>query len=310
VPKISKLLRGSAIATLLFLAVARAAYASPSYLTVNGAGDVPLVVMQAGDPNAPGILFIHGMAQSGLAFHRQFEDPALTSRFHLVTFDLRGQGGSGKPWRPEDYRDAKVWAEDIAAVIRATGLRRPLVVGWSYGGFVAMDFVRTFGTNNIAGLAMAGSLGGLVKMPRFSEGSSDAARAMRERSAAQRGLDLQAFVTAGQETGNGYVAPPMTPLERQNFFATEIMTPAYVRAAMSGRNLDNSDLLERLTLPMLFIRGSKDVTMPQEALQMLLGRFPKSRLSAYEGVGHLTFMEDPERFDRELAAFALEVGAQ
>jgi pimeloyl-ACP methyl ester carboxylesterase len=203
-----------------------------------------------------------------------------------------------------------VWAEDIAAVIRATGLRRPLIVGWSYGGFVAMDYVRTFGTNNIAGLAMAGSLGGLVRMPRFSEGSSDAARAMRERSAAQRGLDLQAFVTAGQITGSGYVAPPMTVLERQNFFATEIMTPAYVRAAMSGRNLDNSDLLDRLKLPVLFIRGSKDVTMPQDALQTLLDHLPKSRLSAYDGVGHLTFMEDPERFDRELAAFALDAGAK
>ena len=102
----------------------------------------------------------------------------------------------------------------------------------------------------------------------------------------------------------------MTLLERQNFFATEIMTPAYVRAAMSGRNLDNSDLLERLALPVLFVRGSKDVTMPRDALQTLLDHLPKSRLSAYDGVGHLPFMEQPERFDRELAAFALDAGAQ
>lgn len=298
------------IAALLVLATVTAVHAAPSYSTVTGANGVPLLVAQAGDPAAPGILFIHGMAQSHLAFHRQFENPSLTSRFHLVAFDLRGQGGSGKPWSADDYRDARVWAEDVAAVIRATGLRRPLIVGWSYGGYVAMDYVRVFGTKDVAGIAMVGSLGGLVSRPRFSEGASDAARAMRERSAAQRGADLQAFVTAGAETGSGYVAPAMTALERQNFFATEIMTPAYVRTAMLGRTLDNTDLVEKLSLPVMFFRGSKDVTMPMDGLQSLLDRIRGARLSAYEGVGHLPFMENAERFDAELAAFATETAAR
>jgi pimeloyl-ACP methyl ester carboxylesterase len=296
-------------AFLLALCTAAAAHAAPTYSTVAGANGVPLLVAQAGDPSAPGILFIHRMAQSHLAFHRQFEDPTLVGRFHLVAFDLRGQGGSGKPWSPEDYRDARVWAEDVAAVMRATGLKRPLIVGWSYGGYVAMDYVRTFGTNDIAGLAMVGSLGGLVAIPRFSEGASDAAKAMRDRSAAQRGLDLQAFVVAGAETGRGYVAPAMTALEAQKFFATEIMTPAYVRSAMTSRNLNNTDLVEKLTLPVTFFRGSKDLTMPQDALQTLLQRVRGAKLSAYEGVGHLPFIEDADRFDAELAAFATEVGA-
>lgn len=297
------------LAMLLF-AMTAPANSAPSQRIVAGAGDVPLLVIEAGDPKAPGILFIHGMAQSHLAFHRQFDDPSLTGRFHLVAFDLRGQGGSGKPWRPDDYRDARVWADDVAAVIRATGLRHPLLVGWSYGGFVAMDYVRTFGTENLAGVALVGSLGGLARMPRFSDGSSETARAMRARSEAQRGLDLQAFITAGQATGDGYVAPAMTPLERLNFLATEIMTPAYVRAAMSGRNLDNTDLVERLTLPIRFFRGSADLTMPPDALRILLGRLPRARLSSFDGAGHLAFMEQPEKFDRELAAFALEAGAQ
>jgi non-heme chloroperoxidase len=296
-------------ALLLTVCAAAAVHAAPTYSTVAGANGVPLLVAQAGDPSAPGILFIHGMAQSHLSFRRQFEDPKLVGRFHLVAFDLRGQGGSGKPWNPDDYRDARVWAEDVAAVMRATGLKRPLIVGWSYGGYVAMDYVRTFGTDDIAGLAMVGSLGGLVAIPRFSEGASDAAKAMRERSAAQRSLDLQAFVVAGAETGRGYVAPATTALEAQNFFATEIMTPAYVRSAMTSRNLNNTDLVEKLTLPVTFFRGSKDVTMPQEPLKTLLQRVRDSRLSAYDGVGHLPFMENAERFGAELSAFAIEVGA-
>lgn len=280
---------------------------SISHQTVAGAGGVPLLVAQAGNPDAPGILFIHGMAQSHLAFHRQFGDPVLTGRFHLVAFDLRGQGGSGKPWGSEAYRDAQVWAEDVAAVMRATGLRRPLIVGWSYGGFVTMDYVRVFGTQQIAGIALVGSLGGLTSIPRFAAGDSDLARAMRERSAAQRGLDLQAFVTASEASGEAYVTPAMTQLERRNFFATELLTPPYVRTAMTARNLDNRDLLQRVKVPMWFFRGSKDLTMPPAPLQQLLGQLPGSQLVKFEGVGHLPFMEEPAQFNAQLAAFALAI---
>jgi pimeloyl-ACP methyl ester carboxylesterase len=275
-----------------------------SHQTVAGGGGVPLLVAQAGNPDAPGILFIHGMAQSHLAFHRQFEDPGLTGRFHLVAFDLRGQGGSGKPWSSEAYRDAQVWAEDVAAVMRATGLRRPLIVGWSYGGFVTMDYVRVFGTKQIAGIALVGSLGGLTSIPRVTAGDTEVARAMRERSAAQRGLDLQAFVTASEASGNAYVTPAMTPLERRNFFASELLTPPYVRTAMTARNLDNRDLLERVNVPIRFFRGSEDLTMPPAPLQHLLDQLPGSQLMRFEGVGHLPFMEKPAQFNSQLAAFA------
>ena len=80
--------------------------AVPAILTVRSADGTDLLVVQEGDPTAPGILMIHGFAQSYLSFRRQFGSD-LTRRFHLVSFDLRGHGGSAKPSDPAAYTDVE-----------------------------------------------------------------------------------------------------------------------------------------------------------------------------------------------------------
>jgi non-heme chloroperoxidase len=42
------------------------------------------------------ILLIHGISQSHLCWFKQFSSP-LRERYRLVTYDLRGHGGSDKP---------------------------------------------------------------------------------------------------------------------------------------------------------------------------------------------------------------------
>jgi pimeloyl-ACP methyl ester carboxylesterase len=296
-------------ALLGLLLVALPVRAEPRLSTVTGAGGVPLLVAEEGDPRAPGILFIHGFAQSYLSFRRQFASE-LAGRYHLVAFDLRGHGGSGKPYTEDAYGPSQVWAEDVAAVIRATHLVHPVIVAWSYGGFVAMDYVRHYGVGQIAGIDMVGSLGGLAGSPAFSAGDSDAARAMRTRSEHQRSLNLLDNVTAGKETAAGYVTSNMTDEDRDILFATEMMMPSYARRLMGARKLDNVDVVPKVTVPVLFTRGSYDVTMPMDGLEKLLKELPNAKLSAYDKTGHLTFIEHTERFDQELDAFAVACGAR
>src|SRR5246500_780847 len=92
-----------------------------------------------GNPNGPEILFIHGFSQSHLSWLRQVTDPQLAADLRMITLDLRGHGSSDKPLEQECYAHEK-WGDDIAAVMRATGLRRPVLVGWSYGGNVICDY--------------------------------------------------------------------------------------------------------------------------------------------------------------------------
>lgn len=294
---------------LLVGLLAAAAQAEPRMSTVAGAGGVPLLVAEEGDPAAPGTLFLHGFAQSHRSFDRQFRSD-LARRFHVVAVDLRGQGGSGKPWTPSDYGKARIWADDVAAVIAATRLRKPVLVGWSFGGFVAIDYVRVHGTGKIAGINLVGSLAGLNAAPGMSAGDSPRATAIRARSDRQRGLDLGANIDANRATAAGYITANMTEAERETLTATEMMMPAYARRAMRSRNLDNRDVVAKIDLPILLTRGSTDAAMPAAHTEALLRQLPKARLSLYDGAGHLPFVEQADRFNRELADFAEAAGAQ
>ena len=128
-PAISRTTRFFALFVLLIHTV----FASDlRYSTVSGAGGLPLQIVEAGPQDATGILFIHGWSLSSSSWQQQLES-TLADEFHLVAIDLRGHGNSAKPWDAASYADSKIWADDIAAVIEATGLERPVVVAWSMG---------------------------------------------------------------------------------------------------------------------------------------------------------------------------------
>jgi non-heme chloroperoxidase len=79
-------------------------------------------------------------------------DSDLAKEFHIVTYDLRGHGNSDKPLDPAAYRNSTAWGQEVQAVIAAAGLKRPVLVGWSYAGRVISDYLATEGAGKIAGV--------------------------------------------------------------------------------------------------------------------------------------------------------------
>ena len=275
------------------------------YRSVEGAGGVPLNVVTAGDPASPAILLIHGFGQSHYSFVHQLNSD-LAEDNYLVAFDLRGHGGSGKPWATEAYSESEVWAGDVAAVIEATGLDRPVAVAWSYGTMVAMDYFREFGVDGIAGIILTGGQGALKPFRMPSGDDPDTAEFARIREL-QQSPDLIDYIRAGEQVIPLLTASPLPDQQRQLFQAIGLMLPSYVRRAMAHRVLDNQDLVERLTLPVLFCLGKEDNPLQlQDAAELSAGHDNMS-LTVYEGAGHSVFVEQPERFNADLRRFAEEV---
>ncbi len=262
---------------------------------------VKLAVVEAGNPAMPGILCVHGFAQSSQSFGRQFASE-LAQGYHLVAFDHRGHGASDKPSAPEAYVGSQVWADDIAAVIAATHLQRPVLLAWSFGGYVAMDYVRHHGTGAIAGINMVASTGGLV-----SSFIMEAASAAAEGPSTS--ADLGAFIRAAADTAESY-ATSQTPEERQALFATELMMPAYVRRAMATRDNSHYDLLDAIDVPILFSTGTEDPLVPPQDVEKIRAAIPQATLSTYDGAAHFPFVDDTARFNRELAAFVQQAQAR
>jgi alpha-beta hydrolase superfamily lysophospholipase len=104
-------------------AIASDAQAAYRHVEVPGHGGVPLNVVEAGDPAGEPVLLLHGFSQSYLSWKLQLDDPVLRARFRLIAIDLRGHGGSGKPWDPAAYAGHLPWAEDIRRVLDALGVK-------------------------------------------------------------------------------------------------------------------------------------------------------------------------------------------
>ena len=124
--------------------------------TVRGGNGVRLHVGEWGQPDGPAILLIHGWSQ-GLTCWRHQVEGELAAECRLVALDIRGHGMSERPRSADSYQDANLWAMDIAAVLDQLNLHRPVLVGWSYGGFIISDYLRAFGQDTIAAINYVGA---------------------------------------------------------------------------------------------------------------------------------------------------------
>ncbi len=295
--------RALTIAAALIAGFAATASAAPlEFSTVKGYGDVPLVVVQAGNKQGPAILFIHGYSQSYLSWEKQLSDPALQKDFHLIAFDLRGHGASGKPSNPKDYV-SEAWGGDVNAVIQATGNRTPVVVPWSYGGPVTMAYVRHYGVAGIAGIdfvAAGTSLGGRGPAPDMNDPEF---KARMSRFMAMTSSDIMANLEATKWFVGSLSAKPLPAAETENILMYNMLTPGYVRGALFTFQPDNKDLQGKITVPVLITHGDKDGVVPYQTSVDNKKFIKGAALSTYEGVGHAPFLEAPERFNTELAVF-------
>lgn len=265
---------------------------------------VPLCVAEGGNPQGPPLVFIHGYSQTYAVFKRQFESE-LARDFRLLAPDLRGHGCSGKPWTESAYAGARPWAGDIATVLRAKAVTRPLLVGWSAGGYWIADYVREYGADGLAGILLAGSHGGLMPAA-INPAIPEASKAIR---AANQGYppDIAEALKRGEQFVPLMSAAPLPDDLTRIMYAGTLMLPAYARRAMATRTMENSDLAPRLRLPVLFVMGDKDRTATPEQMRALAALLPDARLTLFPDTGHATFAEQPERFNREVAEFAARV---
>jgi non-heme chloroperoxidase len=248
---------------------------------------------QWGNPAGPEILFIHGFSQSHLSWMRQV-DSDLAREFHIVTYDLRGHGNSDKPLDPARYRDSKAWGDEVQAVIDAAGFKHPVLVGWSYAGRVISDYLATHGADKLAGINF---IDAPIKVDPALIGDN------LKNLPLMASEDLATNIAATRSFVHGCFSRQPSADDFETMLAFNMLVPPKVRAGLSGRPLDASDMMSKLKLPVLVTHGAQDRNAKVGAAEYTASIIPGARLSIYEGVGHAPFYEDAARFNTELAAF-------
>jgi pimeloyl-ACP methyl ester carboxylesterase len=222
------------------------------------------------DADAPMIVLVHGLLDSGTSFDGVVAE--LTPEFTVVTYDRRGWGQSRDDPPPSSLADH---AQDCLAVI---GERRATIVGHSYGGSVGLmaAFLRP---DRVASLAVfEPTVTWTDWWPDYDE--------MLERSAA-----LQPMFRRWSEG-----APRRTPEER----AADEISMARDFTFVAEAPFDLADL----AVPRL-VGGSVDTTPWDYESGERLADILDADLVRFEDAGHTVHRTHP----REFAAFARRAAA-
>ncbi len=99
-------------------------------------GGVNLAYVETGS-GAPPLLFIHGWCCDRTHWREQVME--FHARHRVVAADLRGHGSSDKP--DQDY-GIGLFVDDVVWLCAEIGLDKPVIIGHSMGGVIAMNLVR------------------------------------------------------------------------------------------------------------------------------------------------------------------------
>jgi non-heme chloroperoxidase len=270
--------------------------------TITGAGGVRLHVREWGDREALPILFLHGLSQTHQCWQRQYGS-RLAADHRLIACDLRGHGMSDAPQDPGLYADGRLWADDLDAILDFLGLASVVVVGWSYGPFVICDYVRRHGSGRIAGIV---SVGGATRLGPAAFGTF-IGPGFLDNFADLVADDLPANIQGIRGLVHAFTSSVLPADDVETLLCASMTASSRVRAALGSRELDCDDVLAELRVPLLVSHGRADTVVLPAMAEHVLDTCPTAEPSWYDDAAHVPFLEEPDRFNRELAAFAARV---
>jgi pimeloyl-ACP methyl ester carboxylesterase len=224
---------------------------------------------EAGPANGTPLVLIHGLGSRGEDW-APLIPPLAAAGFHLYVPDLLGYGRSPTP--DIDYSISSE-VRLVAGFMRAVGLSRADVGGWSMGGWVAAkltvdrpDLVDRLILYDSAGIYFPATFDASLFTPTDRAGLTHLTEM------------LQPFP---QPMPNFIAQAAIEKLERGAWVVTRS-----VSAMTSGRDLLDFRL-SSIQRPTLLVWGSRDVLIPPSVGESMHHLIPNSSMTLIEGCGHL-----------------------
>ncbi len=240
----------------------------------------------------PPLVLLHGFLCDSRVWRRQLAD--LSDEFTVVAWDAPGAGLSSDTPDPFTITD---WAHSLAAFLGAVGVERGHLLGLSWGGVLAQEFYRLYPAR-VQRLILAdtyagwkGSLGAAVAQERL-------ARCVRESS-----LPAEEFV-ARWVPKEFFTEAASPELQAEMSAVVSGFHPAGFRLmARALAETDTTDVLPTIAVPTLLLWGDGDRRSPLSVADRFHLSIPTARLEVIPNAGHVSNMEQPERFNLHVRQF-------
>ena len=245
----------------------------------------------------PALLLLHAFPL-GLAMWEP-QAAALAESHQVVRFDCRGFGGSP----PGDgLLTMERIADDASGILDRLGLPSATVVGVSMGGYAAFALVRRH-PERIRALVLADTRAGADSAETKATRAAQAEKVRREgaRAIADAALPKLLGSTSHRER------PQLVARVRQ---IIEANPPRGITDALAGlaARADSTPTRREIRVPTLVVVGEEDTITPITEAEALHHGITGSRMAVIPRAGHLSSLENPDEFNRQLRSFLATPG--
>ena len=169
----------------------------------------------------------------------------------------------------------------------ACEINKPVLLGNSMGGHVALEYGRAF-KKDLTGLVLAGSSG----LFENDFGTTNPKRNDREYIRERAALTFYEDIVT-EELIDEIMEVTQSPEK----------LPKLLRIARSTHKYNMETMLETIDLPVLLIWGKDDKVTPPRVAELFYEKLPDARLKWIDKCGHAPMMERPDEFVRHLKPF-------
>jgi len=238
----------------------------------------------------PPLVLVHGAAEDGRIWQPQLA--ALADEFTVVAWDEPGAGRSSGVRADFGLAD---YARCVAALLEALALGPAHVAGLSWGGTVALELYRRH-PGLVATLILVDTYAGWKGSLPEEEVRARLAGARRMLAARPEEFDP---TLPGLFAGD----PPAEVVPLLGAIAGAVRPESLGTQLSVMAEADQRDLLPRVAVPTLLIWGELDARSPLGVARQFEQAIPDTELVVIPGAGHLSHLEQPERFNAAVREF-------
>lgn len=256
--------------------------------------NISYYIKKATETEEKTVIFLHGFPFNKNSWKFQLE--SLEDNVTGIAIDIRGHGLSTSG---HGFFSIDVFAKDLEAFIDKLELEKAILCGVSMGGYIALRAYALF-PHKIAGLILSDTHhrpdDNAGKQKRFD--SIQAVLRYGRRPFAIAFID-NIFTKKTIQEG-AYVVELIKSSIRRN----SINSICATQLALASR-MDSTDILPKIDVPVLLIRGAEDKITPKELMLEMHTKIKDSKYVEIPNTGHLPNLEAPLSFNREMNDFIL-----
>lgn len=258
-------------------------------VTVN---DITVSYNDEGENGAPVIIFIHGFPFNKSMWNKQLK--VLKENYRVIAYDVRGHGDSDSG--TGDF-SIDLFADDLIGFMDVQKIDRAMLCGLSMGGYIALNAIERYPDRFDALILSDTSC--LADTTEIKEKRLKTIESIKKNGVAK---------FADESIKNLFALESLSTKEKEIALVREMILNISKESLLKTlrafyERKETCSKLNDINVPVLILVGKEDKITPPEAAQLMHEKIEDSVLYIIEHVAHLSNIENPIEFNKQIEEF-------